>query len=344
MHKLYRNVNEAFTDLVTIFRDRDDQEVNIVKRPSRAGDVLQIAEPVTITYTHPRERVLFNPERDANQFFHLYESLWMLAGREDVKPLEYYNSRMSEFSDDGVKFNGAYGYRWRKHFGYDQLEWITDELRANLNSRRCVLQMWDSGSVCDNGEPREGSGDLYLGFHGSKDVPCNTCAFFLINDGRLDMTVCNRSNDLIWGLLGANVVHFSILQEYLAAHLGVEVGVYNQFTNNLHAYTERFNPELWLKSGRDGSYGDGLSYPKSKPLVLDPKVFDQELPKFVDKNQGPAVLSTYQEPFLQTVAQPMCQAFYSHKLKNGAAMDWVYRIAADDWRLACQQWIEGRMK
>lgn len=36
--------------------------------------------------------------------------------------------------------------RWRKFFGYDQLDWIVEELTANPDTRRCVLSMWDPGA------------------------------------------------------------------------------------------------------------------------------------------------------------------------------------------------------
>ena len=54
----------------------------------------------------------------------------------------------------------------------------------------------------------------------SKDLPCNTHVYFSIREGFLDMTVCNRSNDLIWGCCGANAVHMSFLQEYVATMWG----------------------------------------------------------------------------------------------------------------------------
>jgi hypothetical protein len=47
---------------------------------SRAGDVLVAPHPVMSVTSIPTERVLFDPARDANPFFHLFESLWMLAG------------------------------------------------------------------------------------------------------------------------------------------------------------------------------------------------------------------------------------------------------------------------
>ncbi len=98
MHYTFRNVNDAFKGLVTAIAR---EKVATVRTPSRAGDVIQVREPVMVTYTHPRERVLFNRTRDCNPFFHLFESLWMLAGRNDVAPLAFYNSKIADFTNDG---------------------------------------------------------------------------------------------------------------------------------------------------------------------------------------------------------------------------------------------------
>ena len=50
---------------------------------------------------------------------------------------------MEEYSDDGITLQGAYGFRWREHFGGDQLSVIIERLRNDNTDRRCVLQMWD---------------------------------------------------------------------------------------------------------------------------------------------------------------------------------------------------------
>ena len=52
-----------------------------------------------------------------------------------------------------------------------------------------------------------------------EEIPCNTAIYFKVREGKLNMTVSNRSNDVIWGTFGANVVHMSILQEYVAYFL-----------------------------------------------------------------------------------------------------------------------------
>lgn len=197
---------------------------------SRNGPVLRYPTPVSTVYAHPLENVLFHPERDANPFFHLYESLWMLAGRNDVTPLLRYAKNMANYSDDNITLNGAYGYRWRTHFGRDQLAGIVEALTRNPFDRRCVLQMWDATAD--------------LGSH-SKDVPCNlTATVQLCPRAKLDLTVFCRSNDIIWGCYGANAVHFSMLLEYLATKLNLEVGTYTQISTNWHAYLSVLSSEL----------------------------------------------------------------------------------------------------
>src|SRR3974390_2807104 len=91
------------------------QEYGVV-RDSRNGPVTVMEEPVTTTYIRPCERVLFWKERDANPFFHFFESLWMLAGRDDLAFLTKFVKRFEDFSDDGLTLHGAYGYRWLRYF------------------------------------------------------------------------------------------------------------------------------------------------------------------------------------------------------------------------------------
>jgi hypothetical protein len=108
-----RNVNDAFSQALGYL------EKYGIRRDSRNGPVLLSPEPVTTVYSHPLERVLFWSERDANPFFHLYEALYFLAGRNEVEPLARYAKQMREYSDDGEIFHGSYGYRWRHHFDLD---------------------------------------------------------------------------------------------------------------------------------------------------------------------------------------------------------------------------------
>lgn len=197
-----------------------------IKEESRNGPVLRFDTPVTTVWEPGFNCVSRDINRDANPFLHYIESFWMLAGRNDVALVSKLAANMQNYSDDGETLHGAYGHRWRKWFGFDQIDEIIKELIANPKSRRCVLQMWD------------GFADLQKARAGGKDVPCNTAIYFDPLGDELNMTVTNRSNDTVWGAYGANVVHMSFLHSYVAHKVGKKVGTYYQESNNLHLYAD----------------------------------------------------------------------------------------------------------
>lgn len=211
-----RNAHQALPKALTLLQRKG------TGRSSRNGPVITVDGPVATVYSHPQERVVFWNERDANPFFHLYESLWILAGRNDIAPLVNYAKNMANYSDDGVTQWAAYGHRMRRSGMRDQLAVVANRLQKDLSDRRSVVQIWDH--------------KLDLGREG-KDVPCNMTITFQISlTGRLDMVIFNRSNDIIWGAYGANAVHFGALHEYMSLWIGVPQGVYTQVSVNWHAY------------------------------------------------------------------------------------------------------------
>lgn len=336
-----RNVNDALQKGVGLLSLIGERE------PSRNGTVLVAPEPVATVYARPRERVLFSALRDANPFFHLMEALWMLAGRNDVESMAYYAASMRDFSDDGETLNGAYGYRWRQHFGYDQLAWVVDELKHNPNSRRVVLSMWDPGQP-----EQEGTGDFYKATHGSKDVPCNTHIYFRVRSTGsrqvLDMTVCCRSNDIVWGAYGANAVHMSVLQEYVAAASGYSVGEYTQLSNNYHAYIEREDTKRLFDKFAPSiqAYNPYVADVRPTPLIGDDPLTGEEflsnVEAFVRDPLGK--LEDFRSSFLCTVAVPMATVYRAHK--QGDTLAAVEALGSeqqrDDWCAAGREWLLRR--
>lgn len=320
-----RNVEHALWEGVKLLQEYGE------KVAPRGLMTLEAPAPVVTEYDRPRERVLFNHIRDANPFFHFMESLWILAGRQDVEFLTKFNVRMADYSDDGVVFHAPYGYRLRHGadgYSEDQFKKVMDVLTKDPQSRQAVLQIWDHKF------------DLNAR---SKDIPCNDLIFIKIRDGRLNITVCNRSNDMIWGAYGANAVQFSVIQEYLAGMLGVQVGYYRQVSDSFHAYVD--NPQ-WqaLSDWADGidnskylvSYDDLRVDPYQ--MVQYPEHFDHDLTFwFADPSAGKLCLN----PFFREVAAPIYRCWKRHKMyKDGR--HFVRDIAASDWRLACDNWLRKR--
>lgn len=342
-----RNVNSVLPKILKLITSEG------VKTSSRNGDVLKLPAPLLVQYRKPWERVLFSPKRDANPFFHLMESLWMLAGREDVEFPAYFAKNLANYSDDQKVLNGAYGYRWNGHFGVNggghvlnQLDEIVKIFKKDPNSRRVVLSMWDGNTDLTNQK--------------SKDIPCNTHAYFAINQGKLDMTVCNRSNDVIWGLCGANAVHFSILQDYIFRKLedaGVNVshGSYYQFTNNAHCYVDN---EVYKKTVSDiedlkkwsTAYEDNhefLTVSQDYNLFQHfPMIdFDKDMHTFFklfestkEFSVDEAVTNSFKD------IHRLMNSYMSYKSKDKEAS--LYHVSQCntllDWKLACELWLNRR--
>ena len=306
------------------------------KENTRNGWVLEFPTPFCVTYTHPTERVLFYPERDANPFFHLMESLWMLAGRNDVEWISKYNKRISDYSDNGRTFHGAYGHRWRNHFRggpkefKDQLDQVMIRLHKFPNDRRAVVSMWDPNV------------DLVMHNDG-KDYPCNTQIFFSKRGKVLNMTVINRSNDIVWGLFGANAVHMSMLQEYMAARTESEVGTYIHFSNNAHAYLDTLEKIKDMQPDYE-SYliiGDDASQYHSQPLVDNWLTFDEELALWFRNEE----INVFENKFLSLTAFRVREGWHFWKQKNiNKAIEICKTIEDRAWRKACVEWLERRNK
>lgn len=312
--------------------------------PSRNGPTLEAPGVVMTVYDNPTERFVLDPVRNCNPFFHFIEGLWMIAGDNRVGALAHFNKRMLDYSDDGLTLNGAYGHRARFQFGVDQLDAVRMRLLNDRDTRQAVVCLWD---------PAKDVNAI------TKDRPCNDLITFRIRDRHLDMVVHCRSNDVIWGAYGANAVHFSMIQEWLAASVGVRVGTYTQVSDSYHVYTDL---PLWKQymSGEWRPY-EHVVNPYDRDDVYPVQLFEdheeallaqQEAVGFfnilgtgapLDATITGGYASALKSFVFSDVVRLMVLAWVNHK--NGqpsAALACTDRIAAPDLRVACQEWLERR--
>jgi len=307
-----RNVPQAYKESIWVMKTYGDSGV------SRNGPVISIPEPVMLTIQYPWERVLFDPVRDANPFFHVMEFVWMMAGSQNALWISQFNKRMLEYSDEGI-LRGAYGWRWSQH---DQIRSAIRLLRKDPDTRQAVLSMWDP--ALDGSSAK------------SSDRPCNTHIYFRAGPTGLDMTVCNRSNDMIWGMLGANAVHMTMLHELVALASGFKQGVYRVFTNNLHVYPDmpNFN-SIYRKTF---ACYDPYSYEEVRTTPLLDRnetyeMFMSDCRKMVDGDFEDG----FRTNWVENVAYPMYEAYLGeHRI------DYIRQIDAPDWERACSEWNARR--
>ena len=195
-----------------------DEGAEVSPRGSPTREVLG----VTFRLRNPRRRCVTNHARRFSLPLALGEFAWHMNRADDVASLVYYAKRWSDFADDGLRVTGScYG---RKIFSASadlasQWDRLIDLLRADLLTRRAVLSLWDHSGLNST----------------SVDVPCTSTIQFLVRSGRVHAIATMRSNDSIWGL-PYDVFLFTMLQEYLATTLNLDLGEYTHFAGSMHLY------------------------------------------------------------------------------------------------------------
>lgn len=116
----------------------------------------------------------------------------------------------------------AYGYRWRRHFGRDQLRLAVEALRKDPSDRRIYVSAWD---------PAEDG----LGEQGQRNVPCPTSFTFSATGGELHSSLFLRSSDVFVGL-PYDVMGHALLMDAVAHELRIRPGVMHVTLAHAHLY------------------------------------------------------------------------------------------------------------
>lgn len=126
---------------------------------------------------------------------------------------------------EGVK--AAYGYRWRRHFGRDQVGLAVEALRRDPSDRRCYVSAWD---------PAEDG----LGAVGQRNVPCPAAFTFSMLGGELHSSITLRSSDVFVGL-PYDVMGHALLMDAVARELGATPGVMHVTLAHAHLYESHWD-------------------------------------------------------------------------------------------------------
>jgi thymidylate synthase len=197
----------------------DEHQFRISPRGNAAREVLGVA----FRLPDPRQRLPYLAQRQVNPVFHFAEALWYLAARQDLAMIVHYASKMASSSRDGVTINGSdYGHRiFATAPGEDAspFERVMELLRRETDSKRGFIPVFTP--------------DALAAMEGDPDMPCLAGLHFLPRDGRLHMVCSMRANDLDCGLL-SDVFSFTMIQEYTAVRLGLELGTYTHYMGSAH--------------------------------------------------------------------------------------------------------------
>ena len=123
------------------------------------------------------------------------EAWWILDGRNDVRSLSKYMGKIERYSDDGVRFFGAYGPKI-----VDQLSYSIQILIKDRDTRQSCLTIWRQNP------------------HFSKDIPCTVSLQFFLREDKL-YTVANMRSQDIWLGLPYDAFNFSAISFFVCLSL-----------------------------------------------------------------------------------------------------------------------------
>lgn len=213
-----RTVNEAWE---MGFEALKAQAVQGYEAGSRDGAVVGEICDAVFCIEDPTRNIVTSPIRKMPMRYAVGELAWYLSGSNRVRDIAPFAKKWEEISDDGTHNNSAYGWRIFDKFNFNQWEHVKAMLQKDPNSRQAVIHIKDADNTP------------------TKDTPCTVYLQFLLRDGKLNLSVHMRSND-IWMGVPYDMFSFTFLQMKMAMELGVDIGQYTHYAGSLHVYARDY--------------------------------------------------------------------------------------------------------
>ena len=212
---VYENANQAFNILANRIAGCGEVPGNNTIRLQNVGFYMAYPERNHITEEWRQWNVKY-AEREWN---------WYLSHSRDVSELQKHAPVWKRMHGGDCQVNSNYGWLWNRN---KQLQKVIEKLENNPDTRQAWLTLYDGKEMDDY----------------DYDTPCTLNIGFKIQEYQtqkiLNMTVMMRSNDLIFGFCNDQYC-FSQLQKYVASRIGVAIGNYYHFAQDLHIYLPSTN-------------------------------------------------------------------------------------------------------
>lgn len=212
--------------------------MNADRHKSRNGDSFEIIG-WSGTLLDTQGSFLTVPGRAMSPTYAAAEFLWYLSAEEDVSLIANYAPSYRKYAEEGRWAYGAYGPRIQQVTvidngnvtRYNQLLESMLFLQKSPETRQCVVSIWRNSDLqVANRTPK-------------KDMPCTLTWQFIVRNGRLNMVVNMRSND-VWLGMPYDIFVNTCFQRMLAAELGLGCGTYTHHVGSMHLYTKDYNNAL----------------------------------------------------------------------------------------------------
>jgi thymidylate synthase len=180
------------------------QEINVSPEftPVTRGISCKEITNLGFELSDPRNRFVWNKDRDMNYEFAMKFFIWMVNGSTDYNYVRSSNVKADLFIDKKTtemptNFSTAYGPRIGR-----QLPAIIDELKRDKESRRAVIHILEEND------------QAMLGTNTKEEYPCADSITLLIRNNELNLYSRMRSNNMVLTVC-YDVFNLTMLQEYV---------------------------------------------------------------------------------------------------------------------------------
>jgi thymidylate synthase len=161
------------------------------------------------------------------------ETKWYYSQNPNNEYIKQYAQIWSTASDENGMTNSNYGFlMFSPQNGY-QFKNVVKELKENPNSRRAIAYYTNP----------------FMHYVGGNDHVCTVYVAYLIRNNKLNAFVSMRSNDIRFGLIGADLEWQRHMLQKIADELNIEVGNLNWHAVSLHLYERHFEQLLKIYEG-----------------------------------------------------------------------------------------------
>jgi thymidylate synthase len=251
----FTNLNKAFYRVVS---DVYEYGLNVEARGTKQKEICFYG----VTLEDPTDLLISYPSRKFNPTYAVTEWLWYLSRNRSTVNIGKMAKIWDMIKDENEECESNYG---EYLFSTGQWDWVVKELVDDEDSRRATIAV--------NQPYHKKANPL--------DIPCTQFIQFFIRDNELNMGVCMRSNDVIFGfcndLFTFALFHQLMYNDLKKHYSDLKLGKYTHNAGSMHIYERHYEMAKNIIDEGGEHYSASMEQIKLRSDITSSYILSREL-------------------------------------------------------------------
>ena len=251
----FKNLNRAFYWVVS---DVYEHGLNVEARGTKQKEMCFYG----VTLENPTDLLISYPSRKFNPTYAITEWLWYLSRNRSTVNIGKMAKIWDMIKDENGECESNYG---EYLFSTGQWDWVVKELVDDEDSRRATIAV---------NQPHHKKANPL-------DIPCTQFIQFFIRDNELNMGVCMRSNDVIFGfcndLFTFALFHQLMYNDLKEHYSDLKLGKYTHNAGSMHIYERHYDMAKDIMDEGGEHYSASTSQIKLRSNITSSYILSREL-------------------------------------------------------------------